>query len=526
MDIDLDAVQVPTLGSLLTALRPGTITVLAGNTNVPVAESVICDPEHLDGVRKGDLVLAVGTHNGQREISSLLRRASKADACAVIVAGVTAPASPDLIELSESCGVALLSVPKDVSWGRLYAILRSATQGSTSDLVSSGVPAGDLFGLADAIAAMVGGAVTIEDPDSVVLAYSSDEDIDEPRLHAILGRRVRDDWQRHYRDSGFFKQLRNSTEVFLLPATGQLRPRLVVAVRAAGELLGSIWVAEAGRPLDQAAQDALASAARLTALHLLRYRESEDLDRRRQADDLIKLLQTGRGDPVGLSLNSGFGVSVLAVEPQGVEGPDAVAVLQRLGDLVALICEAAVPGAAAVTLGQRVYAVLPEASAVRAPAVVPQLLERIRGSLHRPVLVGVGSRVDSLAEIPRSRADADLVLRSLADSSSGKAWAHIEEVRAHAVLLHLRDLAAEDPHLLEGPLTRLSAHDKAKGSAYVKTLRAYLEAFGDVNAAAAQVMVHPNTFRYRLRRLLDVSGIDLDNADQRLVAQLQLHFMS
>jgi DNA-binding PucR family transcriptional regulator len=34
--------------------------------------------------------------------------------------------------------------------------------------------------------------------------------------------------------------------------------------------------------------------------------------------------------------------------------------------------------------------------------------------------------------------------------------------------------------------------------------------------------VHPNTFRYRLRRLVEVSGIDLDDPVERLVAHLQL----
>jgi hypothetical protein len=36
------------------------------------------------------------------------------------------------------------------------------------------------------------------------------------------------------------------------------------------------------------------------------------------------------------------------------------------------------------------------------------------------------------------------------------------------------------------------------------------------------MFVHPNTFRYRLRRLTEVSGIDLADPDQRFAAMLQL----
>lgn len=53
-----------------------------------------------------------------------------------------------------------------------------------------------------------------------------------------------------------------------------------------------------------------------------------------------------------------------------------------------------------------------------------------------------------------------------------------------------------------------------------------LDAFGDVPAASAALFVHPNTFRYRLRRLAEVSGIDLTDPEQRFAAMLQLRVMS
>jgi DNA-binding PucR family transcriptional regulator len=59
----------------------------------------------------------------------------------------------------------------------------------------------------------------------------------------------------------------------------------------------------------------------------------------------------------------------------------------------------------------------------------------------------------------------------------------------------------------------------------VATLQAYFDAFGDMGAAAAQVNVHPNTFRYRLRRITEVFGLDLDDPDERLVAELQLRLL-
>ena len=88
--------------------------------------------------------------------------------------------------------------------------------------------------------------------------------------------------------------------------------------------------------------------------------------------------------------------------------------------------------------------------------------------------------------------------------------------------MELRDLAAAHGDRPTGPVARLSAYDAEHGTNLVETLRAWLDAFGDVAAASAAMFVHPNTFRYRLRRLTEVSGIDLADPEQRFAAMLQL----
>src|SRR5205807_518844 len=141
-------------------------------------------------------------------------------------------------------------------WGR--ASSRSSprrqawTSRSTGAAPSDGneTPVGDLFALANAVAAVVGGAVTIEDARSNVLAYSNlDQPIDEPRRQTILGRRVPEDWTRRLRDEGVFRDLWASDGVIRFgdPDAGA-RMRLAVAIRAGTEVLGSIWVMEGDEP--------------------------------------------------------------------------------------------------------------------------------------------------------------------------------------------------------------------------------------------------------------------------------------
>jgi DNA-binding PucR family transcriptional regulator len=79
--------------------------------------------------------------------------------------------------------------------------------------------------------------------------------------------------------------------------------------------------------------------------------------------------------------------------------------------------------------------------------------------------------------------------------------------------------------MVDQSLAQLIEYDAQHQANLVPTLRAWLDAFGDVNAASQAVFVHPNTLRYRLRRVAEVSGIDLTNPDSRLAVMLQLRLL-
>jgi DNA-binding PucR family transcriptional regulator len=132
--------------------------------------------------------------------------------------------------------------------------------------------------------------------------------------------------------------------------------------------------------------------------------------------------------------------------------------------------------------------------------------------------------VPGLEQVAGSRREADQVLEVLA-AGSERAVATIDTVRPQVILHRLREIAAHSPDLATGQVAALAEQDTAKGTAWVQTLRAYFDAFGDMAAAAAAVNVHPNTFRYRLRRIGEVFGLDLTDPDERLVAELQLRFL-
>ena len=131
---------------------------------------------------------------------------------------------------------------------------------------------------------------------------------------------------------------------------------------------------------------------------------------------------------------------------------------------------------------------------------------------------GNGSVV-TLAGAPESRREADRALQVLSSDPTLGPVVAIGDVRPQAILLELREVA-ESTSLFRGPLTALVAEDRNRGGLLLPTLRAYVDAFGDVPLAASRLRVHPNTFRYRLRKAL--AAVDFSDPDRRLVVQLQL----
>jgi hypothetical protein len=522
-------VSPPTLGAVVDALGIGVVRVLCAprGLDVPAGEPVVHDPSGDPTVDRDELVLAVGVDADRRSAVDVVTRCGELGACAVLLRS-DGPLPAALLSAAEATGVALLAAPSDAAWGQLHTLVRTARSAS-SQRRDSGAPLGDLFGLADAVSSLVGGAVTVEDEQSVVLAYSSTaHPVDGPRRDTILGRRVPAEWLERLHESGAFRRLWGSDEVVRIELPG-IANRLAIAVRAGGEALGSIWVQEGDRPLGSEAEQALREAASMAALHLLRARSGEDLERRRAGEQLRAVLD-GRLPATLLTeqlhLAPDEGLVVLGLELVDGGDEDATAVIDRAVDLVVLSCRAFRRRAVAAAADRTVYAVLPgrAGGAAEARQLTADLASRVATGLRVQVRSSVSDRPDGLPGLATARRDVDLALRVLSARCAAE-QVHVEDVRSACILLQLRDIAADRPDLLSGKVRLLQASDRERQTSYVATLRAFLDGFGDVRVASDLVGVHPNTFRYRLRRLAELAGLDLDDPVERLVVQLQLHLL-
>ncbi len=86
-------------------------------------------------------------------------------------------------------------------------------------------------------------------------------------------------------------------------------------------------------------------------------------------------------------------------------------------------------------------------------------------------------------------------------------------------------ISARLPHLLSPAAGKIAAHDAESNTEYAKTLRTYLDCSRDSARTSAALSLHQNTLRYRLKRLRDLFGVDLDQPEDTLLLWLSLHVL-
>ncbi|WP_158895250.1 helix-turn-helix domain-containing protein [Amycolatopsis anabasis] len=524
-----------TLRQLLITLGEPLVELLAapGGLDVEVGDVVILDPDDEPGAEPGDLVLIVGARG--RSALRLVRAVARRGATVAAVKLEQAEDLEGLRAAAADSGIAVLTVRPEVRWDQLATLAIDAVADAREMTGAEPGEATDLFSLAQTIAALTDGIVSIEDTASRVLAYSrSDDEVDELRRLSILGRQGPEDYLALLRSWGVFERLNAGDEVVRIDEHAELgiRRRLAVGIRAGAQWLGTVWVQEGRNPLSEQAESAVLGAARVAALHLVRRRTGPAaglqenllaglLDNRIDAQVLAGSIGADLGKP---AVVTAFGLSDSGPSVDA-DRPTLELRGAAMNDLISVHAAAYRRSALVTTSGSRVYLLLPDLPGRSADQVAVGLAREIVAAagkrLRLTVRAAAGSVVPSLRDIAESKTEADRVLDVMArEGRTGVAT--IADVRSEVLVGETLALLERQPRLRDPRVNALVAHDGEHGSELVPSLIAYLDRLGDVRAAARSLGVHPNTLRYRLKRAAALSGLDLTDPRQTLFAHLQL----
>ncbi|MFD7395965.1 PucR family transcriptional regulator [Streptomyces virginiae] len=507
-----------------TDVSPVRVLVAPKGLDVRVGGTVIHDPAEPLPPVPGAVLLLVGVDIGDPRAHEVLRRAAAGEFAAVVVK--RRGRDPEsFAEAARACGIAVFTADDAMPWRDVDAGVSCALAAHGGGGTTGAAPAGgeELFALADALAAALGGSVAIEDLDQNVVAHSTVAGvrIDSVRTWGILHRRVPDvpEQRRQYR------QVLAADGAVRFPAMGEELPRAAVAIRAGALPLGTLWAIEPEEGIDADDERRLLDAARFAAPHLLRALNLPEAERRMRRDTLRAVLHRSgppadeAADLLGLRPRTEFCLTAFA--PALPAGADP-ALLTQAEWVLMRHCAAHRATATVAAAAHAVYVLLPATGQAAGRRFADGALAAVRRSVGDGARAAVSGPYTDLGRSAALRREVDGILRATTHQGPGRPVATTSDVRHRILLDRLGDELERDAWLRPPEVDALLAHDRDQGTDYANTAIAWLDATGDIASAAARLKLHPNTLRHRLRRIRELFHLELDDPDVRLAAWLEL----
>ncbi|WP_455359221.1 PucR family transcriptional regulator [Streptomyces sp. SYSU K21746] len=400
---------------------------------------------------------------------------------------------------------------------------------------------GDYQELVDEISALLGAPATLENRDFRLIAFGahdSEDDLamDPVRTRSILTRQSTAAVRAWFEGFGIARAT-GPVRIPAAPDAGVFRGRICLPVRHRGIVHGYVWLLDADPgPTPDRLAAAMDVAARIGALLADEAKAGADLSREFRA-----VLTAGRGwqrDMAVASLRAALGPNadglhaVMCVapwrgeDPQGVGGvPGAAAVCVApwsvpgqgggsaagAGDSAGGAGDIAgtdAPGAA------RALAVLVRLRSADVPAPAHTAATRLLGTAGGPATAGVADPRRGLTDLGAAWQEATAAARAAA---------------AQPRLGPVAEWGAIGPYRMLTALPRNPAHDRAVRTLLLpahaelaRTAEVFLDHAGQAGRAAAALGIHRQTLYYRLSRVEQVTDLDLDEGEDRLLLHMAL----
>lgn len=128
--------------------------------------------------------------------------------------------------------------------------------------------------------------------------------------------------------------------------------------------------------------------------------------------------------------------------------------------------------------------------------------------------------LSALRETYREAKDALSIANELGDHEKTTFYG---DLKLYQLLLALKERSLDHlKRFFADTLGPLVEHDERKQGDLLRTLDGFFEANGNLAQAAKELDVHRNTLVYRLEQISKLTGLDLDDADNRLILNLAL----
>jgi PucR C-terminal helix-turn-helix domain/GGDEF-like domain len=254
---------------------------------------------------------------------------------------------------------------------------------------------------------------------------------------------------------------------------------------------------------------------------------------RQVRDDLVEglLLGGGRdnGDVGRWARHLGYDparehrVLAVAFDAPGPARPGAAVARDRVAAAIDHFFTTRMPGAITSIREDEVVIMVPEPA--EAGRLSSGCLARMRDLFPETVItIGIGGACRDPADIARSYGQARRTIDAVVRLGRQGQVVAFEDLGIHRLLLQVPDLAELRSFAAE-ILGQLGGQERQRGTELLTTLACYFRENSSPQRTARSLHVHPNTVAYRIRRIQEITGLQLGNYRDRMMAQVALEII-
>ena len=382
--------------------------------------------------------------------------------------------------------------------------------------------------IVEELAQAIGRPITLEDAGGRLVGYSVHEQpVDVVRVETLLRRGASSVTLDALRNRGVYRYVDSCDGLARVPSIPELgfTSRACLAIRGPSRVLGYLWVIDPDSSLPRSSEDSILRARHQLSLELARRdsaQQAKQEQRSRFVEELCSLdhandqallrqakaLGWYHSSPYVAVVVRGAGVSDQALIPPDVEDllnqQNPSCLRGTYGDdLVVVLSGGGCSGSGDL------------ASSVAA-LVAPQ---------NKSACVGVGGAYDGLYQVRRSYLEACSAI-SLGSRLMGDARHFDYGTLAPYELLSCMVNCKKAGSYGREPVQKIVTYDGLHGGNLFVTLEAFLDFYGKRKQAASRLRIHPNTLDYRIEKVRELTGLDLDDPNTRLVVHIWVKALS
>lgn len=393
-------------------------------------------------------------------------------------------------------------------------------------------PFNSLQELADSVKEILDCPATIEDANHRLLAYSSHEDgTDSARIGTIMSQRVPEKVINRLWKERIIPKLMNTDYALRIPEIEEigLRDRVAIAIRRNTEVLGYIWTLEKNERLSDAELGLLKDAA-AAALPLLLKLHRQRKEKEENYQDFFWQLLTGQfksGEDIQkkftqlhLKMPAQYAVLVFQFEEE---------ITRKIEENISYLITTSqkITNHFRVVMRNEVILIVsPHPSQPDEKVFIDFISFFISEMKNRFSVEGIkGSSGTVYKNFEKAETSYQEALRVLQLKD------HFPDELAEATHYHQLGIfkyfdaileKERSSHYEHPAISMLEKYDQHNKTNLLASLEVFIQHDSNVHEAAKKMFIHTNTMSYRLKRIAEISQLDLKNTHEKMAVYLDL----